>query len=161
MVVDIFSQALKSLSEGPTEEVFNVLVQQQFEIYEKEILNPDSVTKELRSSVIQLDYHPHWEKHKRLRTISYSDFQQFCRSFCEQVAIQAMAHGNIDKDHALDIVQNLLEHLRCERSENVSRFDTLTIKFSKIDRKLLSGIRIVKLIDVSRSRDDLDYFGSN
>lgn len=123
LVVDIFSKTLKSLPKGPTEEQFNVLVQQLIEDYEKEILNPESLHEELHASAVQSHYRPVWEKYKRLKSISFSDFQQFCCSFCMQVKIDAMVQGNIDKDHALDIMQNFLNNFQCERIDKiVSRF---------------------------------------
>lgn len=125
LVVDIFSTFLKSLVNGPTQEQFNVFVQKQFETYKKELLDPKSLSKELRSGVVQLYHHPVWEKYKRLRSISFTDFQQFCCSFCMQVKIEAMVQGNIDKNHSIDIMQNLLKNLQCERIHNVSRFNLL------------------------------------
>lgn len=120
MAIDVFSKSLKTLVNGPTEEQFNVFVQQQLEIYEKEILNPDTLCKELYSSVVQSHYHPVWEKHKRLRSISFFDFQQFCRSFCVLVEIEASVHGNIGEDHAIEIMQNILNDFHCERTDVVS-----------------------------------------
>lgn len=125
LAVDIFSKTLKSLANGPTEEQFKVFAQQQLEIYEKEILNPESVSKELHSSTVQSLYHPLWEKYKHLRSTSFYDFQRFCRSFCALVKIEAMVHGNIGKEHAIDIMQNILNNFQCERIKMVSIYDSL------------------------------------
>lgn len=120
LVFDIFSKTLISLPNGPTGKQFNVFVQQQFDIYEKEILDPSSIAEELHLSVIQSQYHPLWEKYKRLRSISFLEFEQFCRSFCEEVKMQALVHGNIDKDYATNIIKNILNDFQCKRIQNVS-----------------------------------------
>lgn len=120
LVVDIFIKKLQSISNGPTQEQFDMFVQQQFEIYEKEMLNPEFVAGELLSTVTYSNYYPPWEKHKRLRSISFLDFQQFCRIFCEQVRVTVQMHGNIEEDHALVIMQNLLNNFQCKRIEIVS-----------------------------------------
>lgn len=120
LVVEIFSKTLKLLAFGPTRELFKIVVQQQGEIYEREFLDPDSLVRELHSTVFGSHHHPLWEKYKRLRSISFWDFQQFCRSFCEQVEIVTFVHGNIDKDQSRKIMQNFLNDFQCKRIKNVS-----------------------------------------
>ena len=120
LVVDIFTKTLNSSSDGPTKEQFDVFVQKLFEIYEKAILSPKSLATEIHSTVVQSRYHPIWEKYKRLRSISFSDFQQFCRSFCERVNIEAMMSGNMDRDYALHIMQIILNNFQCKRYRIVS-----------------------------------------
>lgn len=121
LIFDIFSKHLKSLTHELTEEEeFNVFVQQQFVIYEMWILDPTSLSSELHSSLVQSHHHPRWEKYKRLRSISFVDFQQFCRSFCEEVKFTALVHGNIGEDYAVNIMENISNDFRCERIENVS-----------------------------------------
>lgn len=120
LIFDIFSKNLKSLTSEPTEDEFEVFIQQQFVIYERDILDLNSLSRELHSSVVQSHYRPLWEKYKHLRSISFVDFQQFCRSFCEEVQMTALVHGNIDEDYAVNIMENILNDFRCERIENVS-----------------------------------------
>lgn len=120
MVFDIFGKTLKSLGSGPTEAQFNVFVQKQLEIYEKDILDSELIAEELHSSVLQSQFHPIWEKYKHLRSISFSDFQQFCLSFCEEVRIEALVHGNFLDDDAITITKNILNDFQCERIQNVS-----------------------------------------
>lgn len=120
LVFDIFGKALESVAVGPTEAEFEVFVDQQLEIYEKDILNSELMAEELLSSVLQSQFHPLWEKYKRLRSISFSDFQQFCRTFCEEVKIEAKVHGNFHEDDAVTIVENIANSFQCDRSANVS-----------------------------------------
>ena len=115
LVVDIFTKTLNLLPSGPTKEQFDVFVQKLFELYEKEILSPNSLATELHSTVVQSHYHPNWEKYKRLRLISFSDFQKFCRRFCGRMEIEAMMSGNIDEDYALHIMQIILNNFQCQR----------------------------------------------
>lgn len=120
LIVDVFSKCLKSLANDSTEEQFNVFVQQQFKIYENIFLRPKALSKELRLNIVQSHHQPLYEKNKRLRSITFADFQQFCRNYCEQVRIKALMQGNISKDHAMHIMQNVLNDLKCGRVEDVS-----------------------------------------
>lgn len=120
LIVDVFSKCLKSLADDSTEEQFNVFVQQQFKIYENIFLRPKALSKELRLNVIQSHHQPLYEKNKRLRSIKFADFQQFCRDYCEQVRIKAIIQGNVTEDRALNIMHNVLNELNCGRVKDVS-----------------------------------------
>lgn len=120
LVIDIFGKTLKSLTTGPTKEEFNVFVQKQLEIYERDILDTELMAYELHSSVVQSQYRPLWEKYNHLRSVSFSDFQQTCRSFCEEVKIEAVVYGNMYEDDGVEIMKNFLNDFQCKRIENVS-----------------------------------------
>lgn len=119
-MADIFAKTLKTLAKGPIMDEFKMLVQQQFDIFEKELLDPWSVAWELHSNVALVHYHPLWEKYKRLQSISFLNFLQFCRDFCVQAELTVHASGNIDKSHAINIMRSFLDDFQCKRSINVS-----------------------------------------
>lgn len=121
LLVDVFSKCLKSLADDSTEEQFNVFVQQQFKIYENIFLRPKSLSKELRLNIVQSHHQPLYEKNQRLRSITFADFQQFCRRYCDQVRIKALMQGNINKDHAMEVMENVLNDLKCGLVEDVSK----------------------------------------
>lgn len=129
LLVDVFSKCLKSLADDSTEEQFNVFVQQQFKIYENIFLRPKALSKELRLNIVESHHQPLYEKNKRLRSITFADFQQFCRRYCDQVRIKSLMQGNINKDHATDVMQNVLNDLKCGQVEDVSTLVTKLMKF--------------------------------
>lgn len=118
--MDVFSKALKSLADNITEEKFNVFVHQQFKHYENIFLQPKSLTKELRLNVIEAHHQPLYQKNQLLRSLNFTDFQQFCREYCEQMKIKALMQGNISKDRALSIMNNVLNELHCGNVSDVS-----------------------------------------
>lgn len=128
LVADIFGKAIKSLAAGLSEAEFEVIVQKLLGRYERDILDPELMAEELRLILMQPQLLPLLERYKRLLELSYSDFQQFCRSFCEDVKIEASAYGNMHKHHAVDIVKSFLNNLSSNRVENVSLFNTFILK---------------------------------
>lgn len=120
LVADIFAITLKTVARGPTGDELRVFVQQQFETYEQGLLDPSFVNSELRSSVEHSHYQTLWEEYKRLRSISFLDFQQFCRDFCPQVFAVAYVHGNIEEDQAMNIMRTFVNNFQCKRKYNVS-----------------------------------------
>lgn len=120
LVVEVFGKKLKALADGPTEEEFKFLVENLFESYEKEIIDPIAMADELYYRVMQPQFYPNWDRHKRLHSISFPDFQQFCRSFCEDVEFEAVVYGNMYNDQGIEIIENFLNDFPCKRGENVS-----------------------------------------
>lgn len=97
-----------------------MFVQQQFKTYENIFLRPHALAKDLHSNIIQAHYEPLYEKNKRMRSITFADFQQLCRHYCDQVRVKALMQGNIKKDHAMDIMQNVLKDLKFGKVADVS-----------------------------------------
>lgn len=121
LVVEVFGIKLKSLATGPSKEEFKFLVEDLSEMYENELLDPVTMADELYYSVMQPQFHPNWDRHKRLHSISFSDFQQFCRRFCQYVQFSATMYGNLYKDHGIEITEFFLNNFPCnKRNEIVS-----------------------------------------
>lgn len=121
LIVDVFSKCLKSLADDMTEKQFDVFVQQQFKTYENIFIRPKVLAKELRLNIVESHHQPLFEKNKRLAAITFADFQQFCRKYCEQVRIKAIMQGNITEDRAINIMRNVLNELNCGKVEDVSK----------------------------------------
>lgn len=122
LIVDELTNCLKSLADNVTEKQFDVFVQQQLKSYGNIFLVPKELSKELRLNIIQSHHQPLNEKNKRLRSITFTDFQQFCRNFCKQVKIKALVQGNVTEERALNVVHNLLNELDCGRVQDVSNY---------------------------------------
>lgn len=119
-MVDAFSKCLKSLAETITEKQFEVFVQQKFKDYENVVLEPEDFANDLRCYVIDSQDEPIYQMNKRLRSVNFADFQHFCRKFCEQVRIKVIMQGNISKEHALSVMNNVLNELNCGKVADVS-----------------------------------------
>lgn len=119
LLVEVFSKCLKTLADDITEQQFNVFVQQLYQVYENIFLKPKALSRELRLTVIEARHKPLYEKNQRLRSISFSAFQQFCRCYCSKIKITAIMQGNILQEQALNIMQNVLNELDCGKIEDV------------------------------------------
>ncbi|XP_031625679.1 nardilysin-like [Contarinia nasturtii] len=128
LIVDVFSKCLKSLADDTTEKQFEVFVEQLFKTYENIFLRPKVLAKELRLNIIESHHQPLYEKNQRLRSITFSDFQQFCRKYCEKVKIKAIMQGNLTEDRALNIMHNVLNELNCGKVEDLSLIELRTTK---------------------------------
>lgn len=120
LVVEEFCRCLKSLADDSTEEQFKVFVQQQYKTYENTFLNPRDLSNELRLTVTESHHQPLNDKYRRLKSITFDDFQIFCRDFCRQMRIKALIQGNITEKQAQNIAENVLKELNCRKIKNVS-----------------------------------------
>lgn len=126
------SKCLKSLADNITENTFDVFLQQEFNTYENCFLTPKLLLKEISQTIIKLNHQPIYERNKRLRSIKFSDFQRFCRNFCQQMRIKALVQGNVTEDRALNVMSDILNELNCGRVEDVSDFFTVRVIFLSI-----------------------------
>lgn len=113
----MFIKCLKSLAEESNEDQFNVIVQQQLKIYENICLDPAKLLDDIFSHMALSHRHPVYEKQKR--AITFADFQKFCGSFSEEMKIEASVQGNISKDQAIKIMENVRTNLNCGRIKDV------------------------------------------
>lgn len=120
LIVDIFNDCLKSLINNPTESDFNMAIQQQLKFYEKELLEPEMLSFDLRSNITRSKILPIYEKVKYLRSATFVDFQEFCRKFGEMMRVKALIQGNVTESHALSIVNKMLNGMNFKKIDNVS-----------------------------------------
>lgn len=120
LLVELYVKGLKSVADDTTEEQFNVFMQQIYKAYENISLKPKAVSKELRLFVLEAHRMPLNERNQFLSSVTFAEFQQFCRDFCKQLQIKAIMQGNLVKDQALSIMQNALNALDCGKIEDVS-----------------------------------------
>lgn len=118
-------------------------------------MRPKALSKELRLNIVQSHHQPLYEKNKRLRSITFADFQQFCRHYCDQVRIKALMQGNIHKDHAMEVMQNVLNDLKCGHVEDVSFCKRIPFKFN------FKRIKIFLCFTFSHTFTTYSYLPSN
>lgn len=62
--------------------------------------------------MIEGDFHPTYEKYEALKTLTLEDFQKFAAEFLQRVKIQGLCQGNLTLDAAINIMENVVSHLR-------------------------------------------------
>lgn len=120
MVVEEFTNSLKSLLDNTTEELFKVFVDQLLKTYENIFLHPETLSDDLRLTVASTHHMLMNEKNKYLRSLKFTNFQDFCRDFCKQMRVIALMQGNITELHAKSIMQNVLNALNFDEVKDVS-----------------------------------------
>lgn len=121
LVVEVFTKCLKSLADEITEQQFQVFVDERFQLYENVFLSPNVLSFQIRSSIIETNHSPLFEINKLLRSIKFTDLQQYCGNFCKQMRIKALMQGNITESHAKTVMERVLDDLDCDKIEDVSR----------------------------------------
>lgn len=126
------AKGIKSLADDVTEEEFRVFVQQQNKTFANLFQKPDAIANELRLTVLEKERQPLYLKNRQLQTITFNDFQNFCRQFTKEMKIKAIMQGNLTQDRALPIIGNFLETLNCGKIENVIMNETNQLRVTDI-----------------------------
>lgn len=113
------AREIKTLADDVTEEEFRVFVQQHNKALANAFQKPDSIANELRLTVIEKERAPMYLRNRQLRTITFNDFQHFCRNFTKEMKIKAIMQGNLTQDRAHSIVERFVETLNCGKIDNV------------------------------------------
>lgn len=119
-IVDILRDGWKSVANRTTEEQLKMVIEQNLKSYERGLFVPDSLSWGLSSNVTKWQVPSTYEKRKQLRSITFGDFQAFCRKFVDRMCIKALIQGNVTESHALDIINKMQNELRFKKIENVS-----------------------------------------
>lgn len=121
LIVEVFVKCLKSLANDATEKQFEVFVQQQYKTYENIFIKPKVLGKELRLTILEEHHKLLCEKNQKLRTLTFTDFQEFCRKFTDGLRIKALLQGNLTEAQAQNIMQNVLNELEPKKLNDVCK----------------------------------------
>lgn len=116
LIVEVFTNCLKSLGEETTEKKFRAV------LYRHDFDEHDEVAVGLYLTIVGDHRVPFYVKNESLlASVKFADFQRFCHSFCQQMRVKALMQGNISKTHAQAIMQNVLDDLDCGKILDVNK----------------------------------------
>ena len=55
-----------------------------------------------------------------VKNVTLNEFKLFSKRFLEKLYIQSLIQGNVNKEHAIDILSGLLNNLNCDKIPDVS-----------------------------------------
>ncbi|XP_074109698.1 nardilysin [Cotesia typhae] len=97
---------LSNISELVTENMFQVMKEQQLKDYYNAFLKPSTLGKDARLSIIILNHWSNTEKHAACSKISFEEFKNFVKYFKKHIYIQSLIQGNMTND---DVKKNVLK----------------------------------------------------
>lgn len=72
------------------------------------------IFRELRLNIIKSNHKFYFDRFKDVDKISYMDFKEFLLKFLKTLKIKILIQGNLTKNQALDITQNILSNMNQE-----------------------------------------------
>lgn len=81
--------------------------------------------REIRLSIVQNVYYPCYERYNLLNTLCLEDLIDFGNKFLKELQIVSVIQGNVTKDHALSVMENILTEIPCQSIRDVSRLNEL------------------------------------
>lgn len=120
LVIDIFRDCLKSLASIATEDQFRMAVQQQMNSNEFFLNRPEALAGHLSYNALQWRTPTTYERNQCLHSVTFADFQEFCRNFGSEMRIKALIQGNVTETQALSVMNKMLDELNFKRIDDVS-----------------------------------------
>lgn len=101
------------------ENVFADLVQSMYADADLFKCDTDSWSWELRKSIIPRHSVSLIEIIRHLPNIRLADFHRYSRDYFKQIRIQALAHGYMDRERAIDILGNITNKVNWSKIDDV------------------------------------------
>lgn len=122
LAINDLTRELKNSSENITEEEFNMALHSELAEYYSAISMcvQERYTGDLLKSIIRTEYVSCHDLYRHAKSMQFSDLQNLCRRFFEQMKIVALIQGNLTEDAAKSIMLSVETNLGCGRIENVS-----------------------------------------
>lgn len=134
MLINDFITTLKALDDCVTADIFHVCVEQTGKGYDNKLINPKSLSEDLRLTILEVHHVTLLDKKKTLKKLTLKDFQLFHYKFLKGVCIKSFMFGNIVEEKAVELMEKVKRELRCKNMKRVSdlHLDNRAIQMSLI-----------------------------
>jgi secreted Zn-dependent insulinase-like peptidase len=119
-LIDAFAQKLKKFPEFLEEIAFETYKKQLKKKCYNTFIESHKFNAELRTSIIQNHFRTNFDVYQGIDNVKYEDLKEFSIKFLKELQIQLLIQGNLKKEHALEITENILKVLQCQQIEDVS-----------------------------------------
>lgn len=106
-------------------------IQQQMNSNDFSLNRPETLAGHLSYNAIQWRTSTMYERNQCLHSVTFADFQEFCRNFGTEMRIKALIQGNVIESHALSVMNKMLDELNFKKIGDVSIL-ILLIGFSQL-----------------------------
>ncbi|XP_018365094.1 PREDICTED: nardilysin-like [Trachymyrmex cornetzi] len=105
-----------------SKDLFKIIKMQQFKKYYNKFTEPEKFIEDVKLWILKWDSYTHVNKYNSLRLCSYESFQNFVKSFTNNLYIQCLAEGNVTKDFTINIIQEFIQKINYNSLKNRTFF---------------------------------------
>ncbi|XP_059612508.1 nardilysin [Phlebotomus argentipes] len=122
LIVDAMVRKMSNL-EQLTEDLFQTLKTGELETYYNTLLKPKSLNGDVRVSILEKAFTPLYKKYNAVHTLTLEEIIQFSKDFLKTLKIQGLIQGNMTKEEALSITENVVSVLKSEPIDDLATIE--------------------------------------
>ncbi|KAM7347169.1 nardilysin-like isoform 1-T3 [Cochliomyia hominivorax] len=115
LVIDILIKAFISTKDRIKENELETFKKQYQKNSFNELLKPVTVNRDLEQFMLKDLYCSKTEMFKFIPDVTLSEVQNFAKEFCEELYVQALIQGNLEKETAFKVMDSVMNNLKCEK----------------------------------------------
>lgn len=120
MTVNFVTEELKNFHKNVTEAEFCDAMRNSWVKYNRRTAPlSDALANDIRMSIIRVGYASTLDIFRCMKSIEFTEMQDFCRQIFDQMKIFALIQGNITEDGAKAIMQTVEINLGCAKIDEV------------------------------------------
>ncbi|XP_063912496.1 nardilysin-like isoform X1 [Zophobas morio] len=114
VLIEMITKHFLNFGDILTQEMFDAMKDKLIKGYYNYLLDPSDLAEELRLYILIDNYKTSLEKYMVASSITMEDVKAFSREFVNNLFIKVLVQGNVARDHANNVVNNLITTLKCQ-----------------------------------------------
>ncbi|XP_011306829.1 nardilysin [Fopius arisanus] len=106
LLLETISRHIANCSELITESLFQIMKEEQLKDYYNTFLKPSKLNKDVRLSILIVNHWTAVDKHAAVSGVTYDQFKNFVKYFCNHVYVQCLVQGNMREE---EVIKNALK----------------------------------------------------
>ncbi|EGI67443.1 Nardilysin, partial [Acromyrmex echinatior] len=96
-----------------SKDLFKIIKMQQAKAYYNKFIKPEKFIKDIELWILKSGNCTYVHKYNALHRYSLEDFQDFVKSFTNNLYFQCLVQGNVTKDFTMNIIQRFIKKIKC------------------------------------------------
>ncbi|EFA00999.2 Insulin-degrading enzyme-like Protein [Tribolium castaneum] len=114
VLIELITKYMLNFNSNLTEDMFKAVKNKLIKYYYNCLLKPTSLAKDVRLDILVDNYNSLVDKYNVTHSLTFDDLKKFAESFIQNLFIMVLIQGNVTKEHAINVVNNLVTSLNCK-----------------------------------------------
>ncbi|RZB40351.1 nardilysin-like, partial [Asbolus verrucosus] len=129
VLIELITKHLVNFNSSLTEDMFVAVKDKLTKYYYNCLLKPNTLSKDIRLNVLVDSYYTMVDKYNSISSITFENMKQFAQNFVSKLYIKVLVQGNVQKEVAVNVVNNFITTLNCQAigAESYPKFRVIQI----------------------------------
>ncbi|XP_044259256.1 nardilysin-like [Tribolium madens] len=114
VLIELITKHMLNFNTNLTEDMFEPVKNKLIKYYYNCLLRPSSLAKDVRLDILVDNYNSLVDKFNVAHSLTLDDLKKFAEGFIQNLFIKVLIQGNVTREHAINVVNNLVSSLNCK-----------------------------------------------